>query len=116
MSHDPAPNSQQPTAHMPVYEVFRQEREGEPMQHHGSVLAPSADLARQYARDFFSRRNEALRLWVVPREAMDAEVDSMFQVRAAGLNVLNVVDSWIDDAALARLVAEKPWDLVLWPF
>jgi hypothetical protein len=53
---------------------------------------------------------------VVPREAMDAEVDSMFQIRAAGLNVLNVVDSWIDDAALARLVAEKPWDLVLWPF
>jgi len=53
---------------------------------------------------------------VVPREAMDAEVDSMFQVRAAGLNVLNVVDSWIDDAALACLVGEKPWDLVLWPF
>jgi hypothetical protein len=53
---------------------------------------------------------------VVPREAMDADVDSMFQIRAAGLNVLNVVDSWIDDAALARLVAEKPWDLVLWPF
>jgi hypothetical protein len=53
---------------------------------------------------------------VVPREAMDADVDSMFQIRAAGLNVLNVVDSWIDAAALARLVAEKPWDLVLWPF
>jgi hypothetical protein len=53
---------------------------------------------------------------VVPREAMDADVDSMFQIRAAGLNVLNVVDSWIDDAALARLVAQKPWDLVLWPF
>ena len=53
---------------------------------------------------------------VVPREAMDADVDSMFQIKAAGLNVLNVVDSWIDDAALACLVAQKPWDLVLWPF
>jgi hypothetical protein len=53
---------------------------------------------------------------VLPREAMDAEVDSMFQVRAAGLNVLNVVDSWIDDTTLACLVAQKPWDLVLWPF
>lgn len=53
---------------------------------------------------------------VVPREAMDADVDSMFQVRAAGMNVLNVVDSWIDDTTLARLVDEKPWDLVLWPF
>lgn len=53
---------------------------------------------------------------VVPREAMDADVDSMFQVRAAGLNVLNVVDSWIDGRTLAALVAEGPWDMVLWPF
>jgi L-ascorbate metabolism protein UlaG (beta-lactamase superfamily) len=53
---------------------------------------------------------------VVPREAMDADVDSMFQVRAAGLNVLNVVDSWIDDATLAKLAGEGPWDMVLWPF
>ena len=53
---------------------------------------------------------------VTPREAMDADVDSMFQVRAAGMNVLNVVDSWIDDTTLAQLVAEGPWDMVLWPF
>jgi hypothetical protein len=53
---------------------------------------------------------------VVPREAMDADVDSMFQVKAAGLNVLNVVDSWIDDATLSQLVREGPWDMVLWPF
>jgi L-ascorbate metabolism protein UlaG (beta-lactamase superfamily) len=53
---------------------------------------------------------------VVPREAMDADVDSMFQVKAAGLNVLNVVDSWIDDTTLAQLVEEGPWDMVLWPF
>lgn len=53
---------------------------------------------------------------VIPREAMDADVDSMFQVKAAGLNVLNVVDSWIDDGTLAQLVQEGPWDMVLWPF
>lgn len=53
---------------------------------------------------------------VTPREAMDADVDSMFQVQAGGLNVLNVVDSWIDDGTLAQLVAEGPWDMVLWPF
>ncbi len=53
---------------------------------------------------------------VTPREAMDADVDSMFQVRAAGLNVLNVVDSWIDDTTLGQLVDEGPWDMVLWPF
>jgi hypothetical protein len=53
---------------------------------------------------------------VVPREAMDADVDSMFQVKAVGLNVLNVVDSWIDDTTLAQLVQDGPWDMVLWPF
>jgi len=53
---------------------------------------------------------------VVPREAMDADVDTMFQVKAAGLNVLNVVDSWIDDGTLAKLAEEGPWDMVLWPF
>jgi len=53
---------------------------------------------------------------VIPREAMDADVDSMFQVRAAGMNVLNVVDSWIDDDTLAELVRQGPWDMVLWPF
>jgi hypothetical protein len=53
---------------------------------------------------------------VTPREAMDADVDSMFQVRAAGMNVLNVVDSWIDNGTLAALVDEGPWDMVLWPF
>jgi hypothetical protein len=47
---------------------------------------------------------------------MDADVDSMFQVQAAGLNVLNVVDSWIDEDTLARLVQDGPWDMVLWPF
>ena len=53
---------------------------------------------------------------VTPREAMDADVDSMFQVQAAGMNVLNVVDSWIDETTLAQLVAAGPWDMVLWPF
>ena len=53
---------------------------------------------------------------VTPREAMDAEVDSMFQVRAAGMNVLNVVDSWIDQETLGQLVEQGPWDMVLWPF
>lgn len=53
---------------------------------------------------------------VIPREALDAEVDSMFQIKAAGLNVLNVVDSWIDPEALVHLAKDAPWDMVLWPF
>ncbi|UUZ48321.1 hypothetical protein LP420_36535 [Massilia sp. B-10] len=53
---------------------------------------------------------------VTPREALDADVDSMFQIRAGGMNVLNVVDSWIAPVALAQLAGEGPWDMVLWPF
>jgi L-ascorbate metabolism protein UlaG (beta-lactamase superfamily) len=53
---------------------------------------------------------------VTPRIAMDPDVDSMFQVEAAGLKVLNVVDSWIDPDTLPALVAHGPWDMVLWPF
>lgn len=53
---------------------------------------------------------------VIPREALDSDIDSMFQIKAHGLNVLNVVDSWIDPGALTRLAQDAPWDMVLWPF
>jgi hypothetical protein len=53
---------------------------------------------------------------VIPREALDADVDSMFQIKAAGLNVLNVVDSWMDPDTLEKLAQDAPWDMVLWPF
>ncbi|MDB5949477.1 MAG: hypothetical protein JWR65_1332 [Massilia sp.] len=53
---------------------------------------------------------------VIPREALDSDVDSMFQIKAHGLNVLNVVDSWIDPGALTELARDAPWDMVLWPF
>ena len=53
---------------------------------------------------------------VIPRRALDDDVDSLFQVRAGGVNVLNVVDSWIGPETLAQLAALAPWDMVLWPF
>ncbi|RJG27671.1 MBL fold metallo-hydrolase [Massilia cavernae] len=53
---------------------------------------------------------------VIPREAIDSDVDSLYQIKAAGLNVLNVVDSWISPVALRELAEEGPWDMVLWPF
>jgi phenylacetate-CoA oxygenase PaaH subunit len=53
-----------------VYEVFRQEREGGPMQHAGNLLAPDAELASHYAREFYGRRQESVRLWIVPRAAI----------------------------------------------
>ncbi len=53
---------------------------------------------------------------IFPRKALDSEVDSMFQIKAVGLNVLNVVDAWIDPGALTELAHDAPWDMVLWPF
>jgi hypothetical protein len=53
---------------------------------------------------------------IIPIRALDVEVDSVFHIKAQGLNVLNVVDSWIEPGALNELSKIKCWDLVLWPF
>jgi len=50
-----------------IFEVFRQEKDGDPMRHAGNVTAPDVELATHYAREFYSRRQESVRLWVVPR-------------------------------------------------
>jgi ring-1,2-phenylacetyl-CoA epoxidase subunit PaaB len=60
---------------MEIFEVFRQEREGGPMTHGGNLLAPDAELAAHYAREFYSRRQESVRLWVVPRAAISDVTD-----------------------------------------
>jgi phenylacetate-CoA oxygenase PaaH subunit len=53
-----------------IYEVFRQEREGQPFQHGGSLEAPNDVFAEAYAREFYGRRQESFALWVAPREAI----------------------------------------------
>jgi phenylacetate-CoA oxygenase PaaH subunit len=53
-----------------VWEVFRQEKDGDPMCHAGNLRAPDGDLALHYAREFYARRQESVRLWVVPRTAI----------------------------------------------
>jgi ring-1,2-phenylacetyl-CoA epoxidase subunit PaaB len=58
-----------------IYEVFRQEREGGPMTHGGNLQAPDAELAAHYAREFYGRRQESVRLWVVPRAAITDVTD-----------------------------------------
>ena len=53
--------------HLEPYEVFRQEKDGDPMCHGGSVMAPDHELALHYARELYGRRQESVRLWVVRR-------------------------------------------------
>ena len=56
---------------MSVFEVFRRERAGAPMQHAGSIAAPDARFAEVSAREQYGRRGESTALWLVPREAVD---------------------------------------------
>jgi ring-1,2-phenylacetyl-CoA epoxidase subunit PaaB len=53
-----------------IWEVFRQEADGDPMIHAGNVNAPDDELAVHYAREMYGRRGESHRLWVVPRESI----------------------------------------------
>jgi phenylacetate-CoA oxygenase PaaH subunit len=53
-----------------IYEVFRQERKGQPFQHAGSLEAASHGFAESYAKEFYGRRGESEALWVIPREAI----------------------------------------------
>jgi phenylacetate-CoA oxygenase PaaH subunit len=53
-----------------IFEVFRQERKGQPFQHAGAVAAPNHEFAEIYAREQYARRQESTALWLVPREAV----------------------------------------------
>jgi len=50
-----------------IFEVFRQERKGQPFQHAGTVTAPNEQFAEIYAREQYGRRQESVALWLVAR-------------------------------------------------
>ncbi len=53
---------------------------------------------------------------VTPFPAMDADVDTIFRIQAEDINILNVVDSWIDYNVVDHLANLCKGDLILWPF
>jgi hypothetical protein len=53
---------------------------------------------------------------IKPLLALDADVDCIFHIQVEELNILHVVDAWIDPLTMHRLIFVKKWDLVLWPF
>jgi ring-1,2-phenylacetyl-CoA epoxidase subunit PaaB len=61
-----------PEAMMPLWEVFIRSRSGLPHKHAGSVHAGDATMALQAARDVYTRRGEAVSIWVVPSRAITA--------------------------------------------
>ncbi len=62
-----------------IWEIFRQDRKGQPFEHAGSVQAPDAEFAEAWAREQYGRRGESVALWLVPRDAV------------------HVVDDWADE-------------------
>ena len=64
--------------HLEPWEVFRQEKDGDPMVHGGNVMAPDANLATHYAREFFARRGESTQLWVIRRADIEEVADPDF--------------------------------------
>lgn len=53
---------------------------------------------------------------ITTHSALDRDVDSIFQIQTADLNILNIVDSWIDPDTFEILSKNKAWHLILWPF
>ena len=58
-----------------IWEVFRQDRKGQPFEHAGSVVAPDVDFAEAWAREQYGRRGESVALWLVPRGQIHAVGD-----------------------------------------
>lgn len=53
---------------------------------------------------------------IIPRRALNEDVDCLFHIKAEGKNILNVVDSWIGEETFRQLLLTTSWDLLLWPF
>src|ERR671935_1030263 len=56
----------------PLWEVFVQPPGGAPHEHAGSLHAVDAEHALQNARDVYTRRGEAVSVWVVPSSLITA--------------------------------------------
>ena len=52
------------------FEVFIQLQRGKPHVHAGTVDAPDAEIALQFAREHYGQDQACVHIWVVPRSAM----------------------------------------------
>ena len=59
-----------------LWEVFTQEKSGQPHEHAGSLHASDAERAMLSARDVYSRRGNVHSIWVVPSDQVHASAGS----------------------------------------
>ena len=90
---------------MHVWEVFRRERAGAPMQHAGSIVAPDDRFAEVYAREQYGRRGESEALWLVPRDSV-SEIAEFVVKNGWGLLEMRSVEMSLEDVFL-RLTTEE---------
>lgn len=57
-----------------LWEVFVQEKSGDPHIHAGSLHASDSEIALQNARDVYARRGQVNSIWVVPSVCITATV------------------------------------------
>ena len=96
-----------------IFEVFRQERKGQPFAHAGSVEAPDAAFADAWAREQYGRRGESEALWLVPRDAVhqitewadefDLKYRRVDRPRALERLALSLLPEDLEDHAASRM-------------
>lgn len=65
-----------------VFEIFQQAARDPLPRHGGNLRAPDSELALHYAREFYGRRQESDKIWIIPRSrliefAADASPDGV---------------------------------------
>lgn len=79
-----------------VFEVFQQDQK-DPYPHHGGNLrAPDGELAIHYAKEYYGRRQESTKLWIIPRA-------SIWEIHQGQLQPLRQT---IEHAPVDRVAAE----------
>lgn len=53
-----------------VFEVFQQAQKDDAPHHGGNLRAPDSELAIHYAKEFYGRRQESMRVWAIPRASI----------------------------------------------
>lgn len=90
-----------------IYEVFVQRTHLDHHAHVGSLLAPTADVAVQLARENFLRREQAVNLWIVPREQITAASDHDAWFGREFARSYREVGGYTENGRLWRLFKEK---------
>ncbi|MGA8942462.1 MAG: phenylacetic acid degradation protein [Thermoactinomyces sp.] len=94
-----------------VFEVFVQETHLDSHIHVGSLVAASPELAMQVARENFLRRDQAVNLWVVPRNRITAtSYESPFFSREMDKKYREV-SGYTENGRLWRLFKERDMDI-----